>query len=174
MKESIAELVPRFNSNRMVKEYCEDAYSPALGRCHELADKNCAAAKQLAAWKTLVRKNWESVKITSIKTGDARSIAPGSELDIAATVSLGPLTPNDIEVQVYFGPLRSDGSIAFSGCESLEPDPRSDGTLYRGRVVFPDSGRYGYTVRIMPYHPLLGNALKMGLVHWASVSISTQ
>jgi starch phosphorylase len=171
MKDSIAELVPRFNSNRMVKEYCEDAYAPALDRCHQLAADGCAAARQLAAWKSSLRAHWNEVKITSIEADLPPAITPGSEVEVKAHVSLGALSPNDVEVQVYYGPTQADGSIAFSGCAPLEPDPQGDGTLYRGRVVFPDSGRYGYTVRIMPYHPLLGNALKMGLVHWAAVNL---
>ena len=171
MKDSIAELVPRFNSNRMVKEYCEDAYAPSLDRCHQLAVNNCASAKQLAAWKSNMRTHWNEVKITAVEAEQTPTVTPGSELEVKAKVALGSLDPNDVEVQVYYGSLRSDGSIAFSGCEPLEPDPRGDGTLYRGKVMFPDSGRYGYTVRIMPYHPLLGNAMKMGLVHWATVNL---
>jgi starch phosphorylase len=170
MKESIAELVPRFNCNRMVKEYCEDAYAPSLDRCHQLAENGCAAAKELAAWKNKLRTHWNEVKITAIETGLPSAIIPGSETDVNVRVSLGALSPNDVEVQVYYGPLLSDGSIAFSGCEPLEPDPQGDGSQYRGRIVFPDSGRYGYTVRVMPYHPLVGNALKLGLVHWATVN----
>lgn len=171
VKDSIAELVPRFSSNRMVKEYCEDAYAPALDRCHQLADGDCAAARQLAAWKKNIRAHWNEIKITSIEANLPKAVSPGSDVEVKARVSLGSLSRNDVEVQVYYGPLRSDGSIAFSGCEPLEADPKGDGTLYSGSVMFPDSGRYGYTVRVMPYHPLLGNALKIGLVHWATANL---
>jgi len=168
MKDSVAELVPRFNSNRMVKEYCQDYYTQALGRSHQLMVDGCAAAKELAAWKNRVRAAWNDVGIASVHTAPAATLSSGSEVAVEANVNLGSLQPNEVEVQLYFGPLRNDGSIAFSGWQDLESDTAA--AVYRGVVRFPESGRYGYTVRVIPYHPLAGNALKMNLIRWAPIS----
>ncbi|MBU0507960.1 alpha-glucan family phosphorylase [bacterium] len=169
MKDSIAELVPRFNSVRMVKEYCQDYYAPALERCHQLQADNCNAVRQLAAWKNWIRANWEKVKIVALPARSQRMITSGTELEVVAKVELGPLTPGDVEVHVYYGPLHTDGTIAFSGFRPMEPHEKGGGSVYRGTIVFPDSGKYGYTVRVIPYHPLLGNPLQMGLAHWAGI-----
>ncbi len=168
MKDSIAELVPRFNSNRMVKEYCQDYYSEALNRTRQLTADGCASAKELAAWKERVRAAWNDVAITSVRTAPATTLSSGAKIGISAEVSLGKLMPGDVEVQAYFGPLGSDGSIAFSGNQPLEAENGMG--HYAGTITFPESGRYGYTVRVVPYHPLAGNALKMGLVRWAPIS----
>ncbi|MFZ5433483.1 MAG: alpha-glucan family phosphorylase [Calditrichota bacterium] len=169
MKDSIAELVPRFNCVRMVKEYCQDYYAPAIERSHQLLNDNCAAVRQLAAWKNWIRAHWDEVKVIASPPRPVEVLTSGSELEITATVTLGPITPGDVEVHVYYGPLHTDGTIAFSGFQPLEPDGNGDGTIYKGRLSFPDSGKYGYTIRVIPYHPLLGNPLKMGLARWAVV-----
>ncbi|HEY3294476.1 MAG TPA: alpha-glucan family phosphorylase [bacterium] len=171
MKESIAELVPRFNSNRMVKEYCEDYYSRALARSRHLMEDNCAGAKALAVWKERIRAAWNGVSIAGVKTTPSATLSSGAEVELSTQVNLGTLQPGDVEVQAYFGPLRADGSIAFSGYQVLEADSGTKGA-YFGTVTFPESGRFGYTVRVIPYHPLIGNPLKMGLVCWAPVSVA--
>jgi starch phosphorylase len=169
MKNSIAELVPRFNSNRMVKEYCQDYYSQAMVRSHELAAESCAAAKELAAWKARVSAAWKDVGVASVDVIPAITLSSGSQIEIAAKVNLGTLSPDDVEVQAYYGALRPDGSIAFSGWQALTSDDKTG--LYHGVIAFPESGRFGYTVRIIPNHPLIGNPLKMGLVSWAPISV---
>jgi glycogen phosphorylase len=171
MKESIAELVPRFNSNRMVKEYCQDYYSHSLGRCVQLMADDCKPARDLSAWKMKVNAGWRDVNVKSIEATSLKQITSNTELNVTATITLGSLDPEDVEVQVYFGPLRSDGSIAISGVMPLEPVTVDGVTSYKGKVSFPESGRYGYTVRVIPYHPLMGNALKMGLVAWAPANL---
>lgn len=169
MKDSIAELTPRFCSARMVKEYCQDYYAPALERCHQLQADGCAALRQLAEWKNWVRANWDQVKIEALPPQPLRRVPSGALLDVSAKVELGKLTPGDVEVHAYYGPLHSDGTIAFSGYQAMEPDQQTDGSVYRTSLVFPETGRFGYTVRVIPYHPLLGNPLKMGLAHWAAI-----
>jgi len=39
--------------------------------------------------------------------------------------------------------------------------------LYRGEVMPAEAGRFGFNVRILPYHPLLLDAHSLGLIHWA-------
>lgn len=172
MKDSIIRLVPRFNSTRMVKEYCQDCYSPAMQRVVLMMADNFAATREVAAWKDRVREHWREIKVTRIQADTAPMVSSGSAVAVSTQVHLGQLTPGDVEVQAYYGPLRADGTIAFSGFVPLELAESNDGLHYQGRIEFPESGRYGYTVRVMPYHPLLGNNLKMGLVHWATVPIS--
>jgi starch phosphorylase len=172
MKDSVAELVPRFNSTRMVKEYCQDYYSQSYGRCKELMSNNCVAIRDLAAWRKQIFAKWNEVKIDDVEAAPVLTVSTGSALDVKAKVFLGSLSPQDVEVQVYFGPVKGDGTISFSGSLPLEPEVSGSNVLYRGTLIFPDSGRYGYTVRVIPYHPLLGNPLKLGLVRWATPKAS--
>ena len=43
------------------------------------------------------------------------------------------------------------------------------GTQYEfaGKIHFEASGRHGYTVRVLPNHPDLGDPYKQGLILWA-------
>ena len=50
MKDSIAILAPRFNTNRMVKQYVEDLYLPALHRTRRLGGDGLSGARAAATY----------------------------------------------------------------------------------------------------------------------------
>ena len=56
MKNSIAKLVPQYNTARMVRQYTARFYVPAIKLTHKLTDGDLAAAKALTAWKDRVRE----------------------------------------------------------------------------------------------------------------------
>ena len=170
VRKSVASLVPRFNSHRMVKEYSDEYYIPALYRCHRLAGNGKAAVKSLTEWKRKIQEHWHEISFDSVTTSMGQNGPEGVEVNVEADVQLGKLTPEDVEAQLYYGPITADGSIEAAGVVALQSEPSSNGTVFRGRAIVPDSGRYGYTVRLIPAHPLLDHPLKMGLVHWASKS----
>ncbi len=39
--------------------------------------------------------------------------------------------------------------------------------LFGGEVRASEAGRFGFTVRVMPHHPLLLDPHSLGLTHWA-------
>jgi starch phosphorylase len=60
-KRSIATLLPRFNSARMVSEYVHDFYLPASEHGRKLRENGFAGAKTLSAWKTRFRSHWAGI-----------------------------------------------------------------------------------------------------------------
>lgn len=168
VKSSIAGLVPRFAARRMVKEYWEDFYSRALERCAMMELDNAAGARELARWKRHVESHWHEVRVLNVETEPAFNLHPGSSVKVRAEVALGGLLPDDVEVQICYGEDQGKGELSLSGYSRLEHS--SDGTthVYTGSWTAPENGVYGFTVRIVPSHPFLGNPLRMGIVRWAS------
>ncbi|MBI5059010.1 alpha-glucan family phosphorylase [candidate division KSB1 bacterium] len=164
VKHSIIDLVPRFNTSRMIKEYAEDFYIPALDRAHKLAQDGRESLTAFAKWRAELQRHWSAVRVSRVAFQPTANGKVGFTVDVQADIELGGLSPEDVEVQAYYGPIRPDGSLQLLGCVALEP---KSGGKYAGRVSVGESGRFGYTVRVLPSHPLLSNPLKLGLVHWA-------
>ena len=107
------------------------------------------------------------------------------------SVSLGDLTPDDVTVEVVYGrPDDADELLAphyaTLTAEPAEPGsgPASNGTAsngtassgtvssgtvagvvrYSGEVPLDQPGPFGYTVRVLPNHPLLDSRAELGLV----------
>jgi starch phosphorylase len=111
---------------------------------------------------------WAGVSVEEVISGDGLDMFVGSELDIEARVKLGALTPDDVTVEAYYGHLDHNGDFAERDTAVLEVKGLK-GEIYsfKGKIPCPKTGRFGYTVRIMPSKKRLENPFIIGLVTWA-------
>ena len=167
MKASMKRLGAYYNTNRMLSDYLECLYRPAMDRFDALRAENAAGARDLAAWRGRVRKAWPKVRIEEVQGPDS-DLVVGASLDVRARVRLGALTPEDVTVQVYCGVMDSQGRLAGARAEPMQAGEAEDGAVgYRGSVTCERSGRFGYTVRVLPRHPQLCHPYLPGLLRWA-------
>ncbi|MCL1897405.1 MAG: alpha-glucan family phosphorylase [Micrococcales bacterium] len=168
VRHTLAKLGPKVQATRMVAEYVERLYNPAgrLGR--ELMAQGAKAAKQLGAWKAAVRSNWHQVKVEHVESGGVSEVVQvGDLLTVTAYVSLGALTPDDVEIQVVYGrATEGDNLKAGYASSALQVTQSVDAGRYvfSGEVALDLSGPFGYTVRVVPRHKLLVTPADLGLV----------
>lgn len=171
MKSSIAALCPQFNMHRMVKQYTNEYYVTAHKRFGELSADHGRKATQLAAWLSRVAQAWPQMRIESVSGGTAE-IELGTGFEVAATVLLGSLTPDDVAVEVVMGRLSADGRLAEFVTSLMQAEGQGQGA--GGRYVFKStvqptahSGRYGLAVRVLPRHVDAQSRFLPGLILWA-------
>ena len=171
-------LGPKAQATRMVREYVTKLYGPAARASAALAapgpaDGSAAGggaadggARELAAWKRRVAAAWPGVRVEHVEADDAE-LVPGGRLAIRASVALGGLTPDDVTVEVVYGPAGDSDEIIDPVRRPLALDGRSapDGVArYVGEAELGEPGPFGYTVRALPCHPLLSSPAELGLV----------
>jgi starch phosphorylase len=161
-------LGPRAQATRMVRQYAEGLYLPAARSSATLAaaGPEAGGARELAAWKRRVIAAWPGVRVEHVEADDA-DLVPGGRLDIRASVALGELSPQDVTVEVIYGPAGDNDEIIDPVRRPLTLDGRlsPDGAArYVGEAELGEPGPFGYTVRALPCHPLLSNPAELGLV----------
>ncbi|WP_354642382.1 alpha-glucan family phosphorylase [Kitasatospora camelliae] len=172
VRHTLVTLGPKVLAGRMVREYVERLYAPAAAAQRELAAPAAgtayAGARELAAWKARVREAWPSVRVEHVEAdGPAEAQELGSALELRVQVSLGPLDPTDVEVQVVSGRVDEADGISDACVHALKPTggPDLDGRQrYEGSLELCRTGPFGYTVRVLPAHPLLASPAELGLV----------
>jgi starch phosphorylase len=163
-----------YNTNRMVGEYCDQCYLPAVRRVRQLMEGDTPAgrAKALAAWKSRVVAHWSEVRIENVSADQppGQDLKVGDQLQVQALVRLGRLKPTDVVVQLFYGRLDAEGLIDESqSVEMLIAQSKGEGAyVFAGAIPCKTSGRYGFTLRVLPSHPDLGSPFEMGLVAWGS------
>ena len=161
-------LGPKAQATRMVREYVTELYLPATRSSGALAagDTRYAAARAFTAWKQRVTAAWPAVAIQHVEADDGEQ-GQGSRLAVRATVALGQLSPDDVTVQVVYGRAGDDDELidpAFADLK-LEGEPsQSAAVRYAGAAELGRPGPFGYTVRVLPRHPLLAAPAELGLV----------
>lgn len=170
MKTSIRKLSRFFNTHRMVGEYADRFYVPTADRFRRLTTEKMARAKALAKWKEDVRKAWPLLNVEVIDGNTPREQSVGAAVNAQTSVYLGPLTPEDVTVELYLGRVNSQDEIVDARAIPLKltgPDGKGR-YLYETEAVACDhSGLHGYTVRILPSHPDLTTPFLKGLILWA-------
>jgi len=77
--------------------------------------------------------------------------------------SLGDLSPQDVRVELVYGRIGDDDEFTEPSCVTLAADESSPGR-FSGSVELAQPGPFGYTVRVLPSHPLLASRADLGLV----------
>ena len=167
-KRSIATLLPRFNSTRMVNEYVSKFYLPATRQWRRFSETGFANARLVADWKAHVRRCWPQMHLRRLDS-PVKRIAYGQDLHFEVAVHLDGLRPEDVAVEMVFGRLSASGEQRMASRHRFE----ADGTMtpegeYRFALrLTPDlCGKLEYKVRVFPHHELLTHPLEMGMMLW--------
>jgi starch phosphorylase len=169
MKHTIAKLVPRYNTVRMVREYAKRFYVPSIKMSHKLTDGDLAGAKTLTVWKDRVRQAWPGVAVREIRIDSRDEVAVGEPIQVSATVQLGALTPDDVAVELYHGPTAGGHEIAQGSIVRMRPIERAtDGQWrYSGEIATAESGAHAFAARVVPYNDAMTHPYETSLIRWA-------
>jgi glycogen phosphorylase len=170
MKSCIGSLCWYFNTNRMVREYCERFYLSADAKYRDLAAGDATRARALAAWMKKVHEAWPQVRVEILGSTLPDEVLAGQDICVQARVLPGKLTPDDLAVELYLGRLNADGEIIEAISVPMEPVQR-DGLwhLYRATVTpRTGSGMHGFTARVLCRHQDLSTPLVPGIIAWSS------
>ncbi len=167
---SMAGLVPRFSSHRMVRDYLNECYMPAAARHNVLATGEYAAARRLADWKQSLPERFASLRVDQIRVDGMK----GSVLDcdrpltVTAGIAPGGMAAEELCVQLAIGPSEDGDFPDRPDVVDLELVRRTgDGRLiYSGTYVPTRPGSHAYGVRVMPVSADLGSPLETRLIVW--------
>lgn len=165
MKESIREIAPIFNTNRMVKEYYERFYVPAHNYGAVLQEPGRVEA--VADWRRKIAENWYRVSVTDITPTPEKAILMGDKVPFKAHVQLGGLNPEDIQVELFLGTRGTRGDIVkVEAIDMTCTGKDGDHFIYEVSVSPLNSGRQDYALRVLPKNDSIPNVLTPLFIRW--------
>ncbi|HVH94222.1 MAG TPA: alpha-glucan family phosphorylase [Nocardioidaceae bacterium] len=166
VRHTLKSLGPKVLATRMVRDYVEKLYTPAAASSRSL-NGDYAGAQELASWKRRVRSGWSDVAIDHVESSGVTD-APelGETLEVKVFVSLGELSPSDVDVQVVYGRIRHEDDLVEKSVTSLELGETYEAGRHRfeGRLALATTGPFGYTVRVLPRNEHLASVAELGRV----------
>ena len=174
VRHTVQSLGPKVLASRMVRDYTEQYYAPAAAALRRTVEAVGGVpfehARELAAYRRRVSEAWPHVVITDVdSTGLPDVPLMGSELTLTAAVALGGLRSDEVVVQGVLGRVES-GDVLRNPLyvDMAHIASREGGTeIFSARMPLPQAGSMGYTVRVLPRHPLLACDAELGLVRLA-------
>lgn len=168
MKQSMYMALSEFNTNRMVAEYTDNYYMPALNFSRSLGSDNMEGARELANWKEAIREKWQGITIDGVDPQETdKTLTVGDTIKVTARLRAPGLSADDLSVETQFGEASGDDWLSGRTSTVLKFSHEENGVIFfKGSISCTEAGRFGFTVRVLPAHPRYGKVVEPGLVHW--------
>jgi glycogen phosphorylase len=173
VRHTLQTLGPKVLASRMVREYVERYYAPAARSLRRTVPVDCddlAAfdpARELAAYRRRAFDAWPKIHITDVdSTALPDTPVLGSKLTLTATVQLPGLRPDEVAVQAMVGRVDADDALVDPVIVEMQHAGTAGGggEIFSTTIALPVAGAVGYTVRVLPNHPMLAAANELGLI----------
>ncbi len=137
MRQSMAQLTPRFSVTRAVVEYTEQLYLPAAAAFHTRSADNGAFAKQIVEWKAHLKAHWGSLSFGEVLV-DTRD----NQHYFEVPVFFNGMNPNAIQVELYADAFKDSSEPAANiyimqvttSTAKIFTEKTNDAIIYRANV----------------------------------------
>ena len=160
MRESMAQLTPRFSADRTVREYTEQHYLPAASAYLERAASKGAKGKQIAGWLHNQEQKWNSMCFGKLKVETVNQ-----EHNFEVEVYFNDLDPDTVQVELFANGV--NGGAPF--LEKMKRGKKTEGTskgYYYIASLTTTRPATDYTPRVIPYLSGVSVPLETGRILW--------
>ncbi|MGW5109648.1 alpha-glucan family phosphorylase [Nocardia sp. NPDC004123] len=166
VRHTLRTLGPKVLASRMVRDYAVDYYTPAAAAYEAVSANDFKGAQDLSVYRRRVESAWPTVKVLQVdSSGLPDTPVIGADLDLRARIDLGGLTPADVSVQAVLGRVSPTDDLTDVHTFPMRHAGTDSGTdIFTIQTPVPLSGAVGYTIRILPHHPLLATDAELGLI----------
>jgi starch phosphorylase len=144
MRESMAQLTPRFSANRTVREYTEQHYLPAATAYRKRAENKGAMGKQIVDWRRELEQKWSNIHLREVKA-ETR----GDQHVFEVHIELDDLDPGLVRLELCSDGI-TDHKTVIQGMRQMKR-PKGDRNWYMYEAsVSADRAIADYTARVIP------------------------
>jgi starch phosphorylase len=144
MRDSMAQLTPRFSADRTVREYAEQHYLPAATAYHARVANKGAMGRQIVDWRHRLEEKWAGLRFgeVSVQTRAGQHV-------IEVQVHLNDLDPKAVRIELYADGAGGDGPVRQEMTRVRELTGEAGGCVCSATVSAARSPA-DYTPRMMP------------------------
>ena len=156
----MAELTPLFSSNRMLREYVEKLYLPALSTYNERSKKKAAKSVSLYNFKKTFKENFQKIYF-----GKSDYTIQDSQYLYKIPVYLEGIEPDNIVVQLYAEPQNGETPEIYNMTRDEQKGNEKNEFLFK--VQLPSHRKISdYTPRIIPLFEGAIKPLELKQILW--------
>ncbi len=168
IKNTIAKVACDFTTNRMLTDYMNQYYIPQSKDAQAVKAGDFEKARELAAWKTRVRREWENVRLLSRNEPETSyDLTVAKPFHAAMELQLGSLTPEEVGLEVVFAQTDAHGKLHIVDVQECQVASFKDGVAkYEANVLPEKTGAYQVGARVFAKNPLLPHRQSFECVKW--------
>ena len=169
IKNSLAQITPRYTTKRMIDDYIERFYSKLATRSAVLKSDNYAKAKEIAAWKEKIAEGWDKIQVVSMDVPEKLIHNPlaGEVYDINIVIDVNSISDKGIGVELVTTKTAKNNNDTLFDVEELEL-VKSEGSIlhFSLKYQFNMAGSFKYGFRMFPKNEDLPHRQDFCFVRW--------
>ena len=169
VKNCVAQVACNFTTNRMLTDYINQYYIPQSARIDSIVADDFAKAREIAAWKKNLRREWKNIEVVSavMPNGNVDNVYLGHDFKAEVVLNIGDLKAEEIGVEVLFATTDNKGKLHIQERYEFQPVETVDGVAKYVASINPDrSGLYQVAGRIYAKNADLPHRQDFELVRW--------
>ncbi len=169
MKNTIAKIAPHFTMKRQLDDYYNKFYNKMIDRYNIMTENNSKNARDYAAWKHRMRRQWNKIEITELILPDTENnkLQMEDKFVIKLSLYINDINPEHLGAEIVIAKKEND---MINDYHKIVPMSRvsnfNNKISFEVNVMPFSAGVYDYSIRIYPTHPLMPNRMDFPLVKW--------
>ncbi|OIR18392.1 maltodextrin phosphorylase [mine drainage metagenome] len=160
MRESMAQLTPRFSTNRTVREYTEQHYLPAAAAYRARSADKGAFGVQMVDWRRALAQKWNALRF-----GEVKIETVGEQHVFEVQMYLDGFDPDAVRVELYAEGIGGAAPERVEMQRVRELVGAISGYVYRASVSVARTAS-DYTARLMPKRDGVAIPLEENHILW--------
>jgi starch phosphorylase len=165
-KASMKSIIPRFNAQRMLRDYVNRLYHPAQRQRRKLEANGAELARYLSGWKQRVRQAWPGVSMQLMLQPPAH-LYYDDKILLRVRANLNGLAPADVKLECLLGRAGASGDIDVRQVAQLHAvSQEGDCTDFEIDLAPEIAGLQYYKLRMYPFSDVLSHPFELGCMIW--------
>lgn len=169
IKNSIAQITPRFTTKRMIDDYIARFYNKLASRSAILNAGNYSKAKEIAEWKEKIADGWDKIEVVSVDVPEKMTHNPqaGDTYSINIVIDIHGINDKGIGIELVATKLGKNNVDTLYDVEELEL-VKTEGTkmFYSINYQLNRAGSFKYGFRMFPKNEDLPHRQDFCYVRW--------
>ncbi len=169
IKNSIAQITPRYTTKRMIDDYIEKFYTKLASRSAVLKENNFEKAKEIAAWKETMAQGWDAIDVISANFPENLIQNPqvGEDYQLDVVLDVKDLKFKGVGVEMVVTRSGENNKDILYDVEELQL-VKSEGTKLYFNIDYQmnRAGSFKYAFRMFPKNEDLPHRMDFCFVRW--------
>ena len=169
IKNSIAQITPRYTTKRMIDDYISKFYRKLAQRSAILKENQFAKAKEIAAWKQKIASGWDQIQITRVEMPERLIHDPhvGEDYKFEVSIETGSLGDKGIGVELVITRQDIHNHTTLYDVVELKPVSSEGSAIhFSGDYQMHQAGSFRYAFRMFPKNEDLPHRQDFCYVRW--------
>jgi starch phosphorylase len=169
IKNSIAQITPRFTMKRMIDDYISKFYTKLAKRSAYLAENGYAKAKEIVAWKEKIAANWDNIRVLSedIPENLLRNPQVGEAYNIVIVIDIDGIKDKGVGIELVVTKLDKNNVDSLFDVQELQLVKTEESKMFFNiKYQQNKAGSFKYGFRIFPKNEDLPHRMDFCFVRW--------